>query len=494
MGAPAANNFNEFFTNMGINITEQITDALVTTDDFLRRLVVSHANSLFFRPVTGKEFFFVLRTKKFSHLDFQKSNCVYIFSRSSSITEDGVTSRFKEEFRGGSVKRDSTSREFGIGSIRENSVTDLSIRRERESSLTRDSSRLSSAGVTDDLADLRSKYSPSNYVPTIHRKNENIIRSKSISDIGLPPIEKTKMKVTEVINYNVSVLPTTSTTTTTNDNCSNNDNNGNRASVADLRKRFDTFSDNKISKSPLSIEAADVKVSHKKFKLLGQTNLKVKDENNGARTEKKSIQTETNVKRIQMKSDKIKADLADVKVIQIPGIHKDPDEQSNSRDSSKMGNLDKHRNGIDKRDIDAEKKIAINAERQKARALVSKENGSVDHCDVLPIEINIVPTKLTNGIVASKTQALDSTEEVDDETNGGQINAINSISDLRLENFANASSVENLYRTNNFASYISSKDLDGGDKQPTIVNVVFQSENDESQYAEKSTIYSKVSD
>ncbi|KAK9887427.1 hypothetical protein WA026_022362 [Henosepilachna vigintioctopunctata] len=55
MGAPSANNFNEFFTNMGINITEQITDALVTTDDFMRRVAVSHANSLFFRPVTEKE-------------------------------------------------------------------------------------------------------------------------------------------------------------------------------------------------------------------------------------------------------------------------------------------------------------------------------------------------------------------------------------------------------------------------------------------------------
>ncbi|KAK9872601.1 hypothetical protein WA026_018733, partial [Henosepilachna vigintioctopunctata] len=53
LGALSANIFNK--TDMGINITEQITDALVTTDDFLRRVAVSHANSLFFRPVTEKE-------------------------------------------------------------------------------------------------------------------------------------------------------------------------------------------------------------------------------------------------------------------------------------------------------------------------------------------------------------------------------------------------------------------------------------------------------
>ncbi|KAK9883628.1 hypothetical protein WA026_001799, partial [Henosepilachna vigintioctopunctata] len=53
IGVPSANNFDEFFTNMGINITEHITDALVTWD-FLRRVAVSHINALFFRPVTEK--------------------------------------------------------------------------------------------------------------------------------------------------------------------------------------------------------------------------------------------------------------------------------------------------------------------------------------------------------------------------------------------------------------------------------------------------------
>ncbi|KAK9885602.1 hypothetical protein WA026_012364 [Henosepilachna vigintioctopunctata] len=34
MGAPSAYNFNEFSTNMGSSVTDQITDALVTKDHF----------------------------------------------------------------------------------------------------------------------------------------------------------------------------------------------------------------------------------------------------------------------------------------------------------------------------------------------------------------------------------------------------------------------------------------------------------------------------
>lgn len=100
--------------------------------------------------------------------------------RSGSITEDGVTTRFREESREPSVRRDSISRDSGISSIRENSVLDYP---RRDSSLTRND-RLSTVNVIDSVAELRNKYSPANYVPAIMRKNENIARSKSINDIG----------------------------------------------------------------------------------------------------------------------------------------------------------------------------------------------------------------------------------------------------------------------------------------------------------------------
>ncbi|KAG5870203.1 hypothetical protein JTB14_013897 [Gonioctena quinquepunctata] len=107
-----------------------------------------------------------------------------IFSRSGSVSEDGVTTtRFREESREPSLRRDSLSRD--ISSIRENSVLDYP---RRESSLTRND-RLSTVNVIDSVAELRNKYSPANYVPACLRKNENISRSKSITDIGLPPIE-----------------------------------------------------------------------------------------------------------------------------------------------------------------------------------------------------------------------------------------------------------------------------------------------------------------
>lgn len=108
--------------------------------------------------------------------------CFLIFPnfRSGSITEDGVTTRFREESREPSVRRDSVSRDSGISSIRESSVLDYP---RRDSSLSRD--RLSTASVIDSVAELRNKYSPANYVPACQRKNENISRSKSINDIGM---------------------------------------------------------------------------------------------------------------------------------------------------------------------------------------------------------------------------------------------------------------------------------------------------------------------
>lgn len=117
-----------------------------------------------------------------------KPNCCTFLFRSASITEDGITTRYREESREGSV---STSRDSGISSIQENSVLDLPSR--RDSSVSRNSSDLR---VTDSLEEFRNKYSPANYVPACQRRNnmEYMSRSKSINDIGLPPIERSDSK------------------------------------------------------------------------------------------------------------------------------------------------------------------------------------------------------------------------------------------------------------------------------------------------------------
>ncbi|XP_044260745.1 ubiquitin carboxyl-terminal hydrolase 21 isoform X1 [Tribolium madens] len=195
-----------------------------------------------------------------------------IFSRSGSITEDGITSRFREEARESSIaRRESLSRDSGISSIRENSIVDFG---RRDSSLSRDSPRLSSINVLDSVAELRNKYSPANYVPAcLRERNENISRSKSINDIGLPPIETklAKKKVNnDSLNYNNSVLSISNPTTNDNNmttKVEEDDDNGNRASVADLKKRFDEKSQ-KVVKSPLvkDLEESSFKMSENRFK------------------------------------------------------------------------------------------------------------------------------------------------------------------------------------------------------------------------------------
>ncbi|XP_074040333.1 ubiquitin specific protease 2 isoform X3 [Leptinotarsa decemlineata] len=134
-------------------------------------------------------------SERFTSRSYTDSDGRRVFSRSGSVIEDGVTtSRFREESREPSLRRDSISRDSGISSIRENSVLEYP---RRESSLTR-SDRLSTVNVIDSVAELRNKYSPSNYVPKCYRKNENISRSKSINDIGLPPIEAKASKKKEL--------------------------------------------------------------------------------------------------------------------------------------------------------------------------------------------------------------------------------------------------------------------------------------------------------
>ncbi|GLV36935.1 Ubiquitin specific protease 2 [Carabus blaptoides fortunei] len=52
-------------------------------------------------------------------------------------------------------------------------------------------SSISTLSMIDSVADLRNKYSPASYVPAVYRKqSEHIARSKSINDIGRPPIER----------------------------------------------------------------------------------------------------------------------------------------------------------------------------------------------------------------------------------------------------------------------------------------------------------------
>ncbi|CAG9832105.1 unnamed protein product [Diabrotica balteata] len=139
-------------------------------------------------------------SERYTSRTFTDSDGRRIYTRSGSITEDGVTTRFREESREPSLKRDSISRDSGISSIRENSISDYP---RRESSLTR-SDRLSHVNVIDSVAELRNKYSPANYVPACMRKNENLSRSKSNNDIGLPPLEvkSTKKKSNSKLEVN----------------------------------------------------------------------------------------------------------------------------------------------------------------------------------------------------------------------------------------------------------------------------------------------------
>lgn len=87
------------------------------------------------------------------------------FHRQSSITEDGVTTRFREEVREPSSRRDSLSRDSGISSIRENSILDTGRRdRDRDGSLSRleggrrdSESRFNNISMAETLAEMRNK-------------------------------------------------------------------------------------------------------------------------------------------------------------------------------------------------------------------------------------------------------------------------------------------------------------------------------------------------
>ncbi|XP_063926575.1 ubiquitin carboxyl-terminal hydrolase 2-like isoform X2 [Zophobas morio] len=205
-------------------------------------------------------------SERYTTRTYSDSDGRRIFSRTGSITEDGITTRFRDEARESSIsRRDSLSRDSGISSIRENSISDFS---RRDGSVSRENSRLSAINVLDSVAELRSKYSPANYVPScLRERNENISRSKSINDIGLPPIEPKlgpKKKVNDSLNYNNS-LGVSPNPTNDNMKISDEDDNGNRASVADLRKKFDEKPSRAARSPPIEIEGA-AKISENRFK------------------------------------------------------------------------------------------------------------------------------------------------------------------------------------------------------------------------------------
>lgn len=196
-------------------------------------------------------------TRTYSTADDSKK----VYGRHSSISEDSLAARYREDSREKSIRRDSLTRDSSYS----NSLRDSSLARDRELSLTRsDSSRernsLSTLSMIDSVADLRNKYSPASYVPAVYRKqHDHIARSKSINDIGRPPIERTgdigrppiertadlksSIKSKKVIENGVcnGVALTNNTNDDKLDNTGleSSDNNGNRASVAEIRKKFD---------------------------------------------------------------------------------------------------------------------------------------------------------------------------------------------------------------------------------------------------------------
>lgn len=157
-----------------------------------------------------------------------------IYNRHASITEDGVTSRYREreEIREKSLRRDSLNRESSG----------------RDSSVTRGGVPSTTLSVIETVADFRNKYSPANYVPSVLRKSDNnISRSRSINDIGRPPFDRnaeiSSKKVITSLNNSVAsctnLINTTNCNKMDNNGQLNDDTNGNKTSVAEIRKKFD---------------------------------------------------------------------------------------------------------------------------------------------------------------------------------------------------------------------------------------------------------------
>lgn len=114
---------------------------------------------------------------------------------------------------------------------------------------------------------MRNKYSPANYIPACQRKNDNISRSKSINDIGLPPVERLELKKKVNVGLNNVGLSINSTNTNHVDNSTTEeDDNGNRASVAEIRKKFDVNAEKPVKNGSVLAETNGIKIADNRFK------------------------------------------------------------------------------------------------------------------------------------------------------------------------------------------------------------------------------------
>ncbi|CAH0549356.1 unnamed protein product [Brassicogethes aeneus] len=198
--------------------------------------------SLIDRPIYSSTSGYSPRVKsyseRYSSRTYTDENGRRIFSRSGSITEDGVTTRFREESREGSAPRDYT-RDY------RDSYIDYP---RRDSSLSRD--RVSSLNVIDSVAELRNKYSPANYVPAILRKNDNISRSKSINDIGLPPIESKTSKKKDLSTTSTKLSRSTVSPSNSSNNGTSSQSVLGRRSLERASRRADFSDDDEIGERP----------------------------------------------------------------------------------------------------------------------------------------------------------------------------------------------------------------------------------------------------
>lgn len=284
---------------------------------------------------------------------------------------------------------------------------------------------------------MRNKYSPSNYVPACLRNNDNITRSKSINDIGKPPIERneksTKNKVNESFNYS-NGLGVTNLSNNTNslekmcDNVLNEDDNGNRASVAEIRKKFDQSNSYKDSKTEnLTIEGTGIKISENRFKK--------QDSLDGTSSSKPKF---TKLTKKDKKSDNL---------ILVNGYSFKKDKDIDVKRPAKYSKLDQDNSSNDK-----EKQISDVRNFDSLSQKCSTDTNKINNCSKLNVSDQVNGTgPLQNGHQVGRDS--DSTHsEVECENNA-------EISDNTGEFY------RNFNHTTNFASYIPSKDLQQGDTE-----------------------------
>lgn len=317
-------------------------------------------------------------------------------------------------------------RDSGFSSIRENSILDFP-RREREISMARSDSgresRLnSSPSVAETLAEMRNKYSPANYVPAIHRKND-ISRSKSINDIGLPPLEK--KKVIDSLNSNSVGVSNYSNSTNKDrtDNGTTDDDNGNRPSVSEIRKKFDSRA--KPASSSPAVEGSVAKIYESRFKKQDSVDAKIE---NGVRAKNTP---EKNTKPTEVATNGVKIHENGIKPLQ--------NSVKASEDKLKANDVE-----VKKWSSEIDKKLFMKDEK------VSVSDFDRADSEVLPVSLEKSKLKV------SKHEASVS--------NGAMLGGSGSSVELRASDAESGESLKNS-RTNNFASYISTKDFNKGDSR-----------------------------